>query len=250
MLGVTLVVAFRFMHDIGFTPERGAAPLRAVRNVFDGAVEGGLRNPPVRWLMLAAPFNVGVGFYVFYAVQPYLLQLYGDPSAYSVAGLAAALFAGASMVGGLLVPRLRRLFRRRTTALLLGLVAELVFLVVIGVTDSFVIAIVALIVSSILGAVEIPIRQAFVNGLIPSAQRATVLSFDSLMGSTGGVVAQPLLGRAADAYGYGASYVIAAGVQALALPLVLLARRERASSDPIDIDPATVPDAVSPAGPA
>jgi len=32
-----------------------------------------------------------------------------------------------------------------------------------------------------------PVRQAFVNGLIPSEQRATVLSFDSLMGSAGGV---------------------------------------------------------------
>jgi MFS family permease len=233
MLGVTLVVAFRFMHDIGFAPERGATPLKAVRTVVDGAVAGGLRNPPVRWLMLAAPFNVGVGFYVFYAIQPYLLELYGDPNAYSVAGLAAALFAGASMLGGLIVPWARRLFRRRTTALLVGLLANVAFLVIIGVTDSFVVAIVVLTVSSILTAVELPLRQAFVNGLIPSPQRATVLSFDSLMGSAGGVVAQPILGRTADAYGYGASYVVAAGVQALALPFVLLARHEHASSDPI-----------------
>jgi hypothetical protein len=40
------------------------------------------------------------------------------------------------------------------------------------------------------------------------------------MGSAGGVVAQPALGRAADVYGYGASYVIAAAIQALALPFV------------------------------
>jgi hypothetical protein len=69
--------------------------------------------------------------------------------------------------------------------------------------------------------------------LIPSDQRATVLSFDSLMGSAGGVVAQPALGRAADVFGYPASYLVSAGVQALALPFVFLARRERASSDPI-----------------
>ena len=233
MLGVTLVVAFRFMRDIGFTPDRSATPLRAVRTVFSGAVDGGLRNPPVRWLMLAAPFTTGVGFYVFYAIQPYLLELYGDPNAYSVAGIAAALFAGASMVGGLLVPWARRLFRRRTTALVIGLLAEVLFLVMIGVTDSFVVAIAILVASSILSAISIPLQQAFVNGLIPSAQRATVLSFNSLMGSSGGVVIQPLLGRAADVYGYGASYVIAAGIQALAVPFVLLARRENAVSDPI-----------------
>ena len=235
-LGVTLVVAFRFMHDIGFTPDRGANPVKAVRTVWSGALDGGLRNPPVRWLMLAAPFTTGVGFYVFYAIQPYLLQLYGDPNAYSVAGLAAALFAGVSMVGGLLVPWARRLFRRRTTALLLGLLADIVILVLIGVSASFVFVIALLTVSSILASIERPLRQAFINGVIPSAQRATVLSFDSLMGSSGGVVIQPVLGRAADVYGYGASYVIAAGIETLAVPFVLLARRERAPSDPIVVE--------------
>ena len=240
-LGVTLVVAFRFMHDIGFTPDRGANPVKAVRTVWNGALDGGLRNPPVRWLMLAAPFTTGVGFYVFYAIQPYLLQLYGDPNAYSIAGLAAALFAGVSMVGGLLVPWARRLFRRRTTALLLGLLADIVILALIGVSASFVFVIALLTVSSILASIERPLRQAFINGVIPSAQRATVLSFDSLMGSAGGVVIQPALGRAADVYGYGASYVIAAGIETLALPFLLLARRERASSDPIVVEgrPAT-----------
>ena len=173
--------------------------------------------------------------------QPYLLQLYGDPNAYSIAGLAAALFAGVSMVGGLLVPWARRLFRRRTTALLLGLLADIVILVLIGVSASFVFVIALLTVSSILASIERPLRQAFINGVIPSAQRATVLSFDSLMGSTGGVVIQPVLGRAADVYGYGASYVIAAGIETLAVPFVLLARRERAPSDPIVVEgrPAT-----------
>ena len=240
-LGVTLVVAFRFMHDIGFTPDRGANPVKAVRTVWNGALDGGLRNPPVRWLMLAAPFTTGVGFYVFYAIQPYLLQLYGDPNAYSVAGLAAALFAGVSMIGGLLVPWARRLFRRRTTALLLGLVADIVILVLIGVSSSFIFVIAVLTISSILSSIERPLRQSFINGVIPSAQRATVLSFDSLMGSAGGVVIQPVLGRAADIYGYGASYVIAAGIETLAIPFVFLARRERAPSDPIVVEgrPAT-----------
>ena len=83
------------------------------------------------------------------------------------------------------------------------------------------------------GAAVAPLRQSFVNGAIPSAQRATVLSFDSLMGSAGGVVIQPGLGRVADAAGYPASFLVGAAVQSLALPFVLLARRERAASDPI-----------------
>src|SRR5437868_1520610 len=49
MLGVTLVIAFLFMHDIGFKPERGASVSAEIRNVVKGSIDGGFRNPPVRW---------------------------------------------------------------------------------------------------------------------------------------------------------------------------------------------------------
>jgi MFS family permease len=234
MLGVTLLVAFWFMHDIGFTPRRGASAIDDVRAVARGSIDGGWRNPPVRWLMLAAPFSSGVGFYAFYALQPYLLQLHGDSGAYSIAGLAAALVAGAQIVGGLSVPRVRRFFRRRTDALILGTIANVVLLALIGIAANFALALVLLAAWALVFAIEGPFRQAFINGVIPSEQRATVLSFDSLMGSAGGVVAQPALGRVADVYGYGPSYLAAAGIQAFAIPFTILARRERAPSDPIE----------------
>jgi MFS family permease len=221
------------MRDLGFTPDRNASPLTAVRTVVNGAVDGGLRNAPVRWLMLAAPFATGVGFYAFYAFQPYLLELYGDPNAYSIAGLAAATVAGAQILGGFAVPWVRRLFARRTQLLILATVGSVVILAGIGITNSFIVALLILTVWCVIAAIEEPMRRAFINPLIPSEQRATVLSFDSLMGSTGGVVIQPVLGRTADVFGYGTSYVVAAGIQALSLPFVLLARRENAPSDPI-----------------
>ena len=233
MFGVTLLVAWRFMRDIGFSPDREASAVTAVRNVLRGSIDGGLRNPPVRWLMLAVPFTAGTGIYIFYAAQPYLLELYGDPTAYSIAGLAAAIFAGVQIAGGLLVPYLRRLFRRRTDALLIGGALGIAFLAVLGLKPGFVVALALLAAWSLIGAVTRPMRSAFLNDVIPSQQRATVLSFDSLMGSAGGVVAQPVLGRVADASGYAASYLISAGVQLVALPLVFLARLEKAPSDPI-----------------
>jgi MFS family permease len=233
VLGVTLVVAVRFMRDQGFTPDRNVSAAAAIRNVVRGAVDGGFRRPPVRWLMLAAPFSFGAGIYVFYAAQPYLLELYGDKTAYGVAGLAAAIVAGAQIVGGLIVSRVRRFFARRTDALLIGGVLNVVLLVLVGLVSSFWIALVLLAGWALVFAIEAPLRQAFLNGLIPSQQRATVLSFDALMGSAGGVVAQPALGRTADLYGYPTSYLVSAGIQTLALPFVLLARREHAISDPI-----------------
>jgi MFS family permease len=233
MLGLTLIVAWWLMRDLGFTPDRSASPAKAVKAVVNGAVDGGLRNPPVRWLMLAAPFTTGIGFYAFYAFQPYLLELYGDPNAYSIAGLAAAIVAGSQIAGGFLVPYVRRLFTRRTQAIILATILSVVLLAAIGLTTSFIVAVVLLAAWCMLLAIEAPMRQSFINGVIPSEQRATVLSFDSLMGSAGGVVAQPALGRVADVSGYAASYLVAAGIQALAIPFVILARRENASSDPI-----------------
>ncbi len=237
-LGLTLVIAWLYMRDIGFSPARGVTPVTAVRTVITGAVDGGLRNRPVRWLMFASPFVTGVGFYAFYALQPYLLELYGDPNAYGIAGLAAALLAGAQIAGGLIVPWVRRLFALRTDILVLAGVLEVAMLALLGLMPVFWIAVALLAVWAMVGALSMPVRQSFINGLIPSEQRATVLSFDSLIGSAGGVVAQPALGRVADIGGYAASYVVAAGVQALAVPFYLLARRERAHSDPIAVIPA------------
>jgi MFS family permease len=249
LLGVTLVVALRWMRDIGFTPQRDVGPIQAVGNVVRGSIDAGFRNPPVRWLMLAIPFTAGTGIYLFYAAQPYLLELYGDPTAYGIAGLAAAIFAGVQIAGGLMVPWTRRLFRRRTDALLGGAVVSIGFLVALGTQPPFVIALLLLAAWSFVAAITRPMRQAYMNGVIPSEQRATVLSFDSLMGSAGGVVAQPLLGRVADVSGYAASYVVAAGIQVVALPFVVLARREHASSDPIeDLPPAPAAEAGSEAG--
>jgi MFS family permease len=224
------------MRDIGFKPDRESSPGKAIGNVLRGSIDGGFRNPPVRWLMLAIPFTAGTGIYVFYAAQPYLLQLYGDPTAYSIAGLAAAIVAGAQIVAGLMVPWIARIFRRRTDALIGGGIVGIVLLALLGLSPGFVIALVLLTIWSFTFAVTRPMRSAYLNGVIPSDQRATVLSFDSLMGSAGGVVAQPALGRVADVSGYAASYLVSAGIQVLALPFILLARREKAASDPIRDD--------------
>ncbi len=224
-------VAGRMMQDLGFTPEPSHRPLADMRDLLHASVEYGLRNPPVRWVMLAAPFSSGVGIYTFYALQPYLLELWGNPKAYSIAGLAAAIVAGAQILGGYLAPWFRRLFRKRTTALILGTVGSAAILAALGLTNAFWVALVLLTLWAMVFAAEMPIRQAYLNDMIPSRQRATVLSFDSLMGSSGGVVIQPALGKAADAYSYSTSLVIGSLFQLVAAPFLVGSRREGAAAD-------------------
>jgi MFS family permease len=226
-LALSFVTAFLLMHDIGFTPKRGGGPLRQAIDVLHGAVRYGFQNPPVRWVMISGAFTDGVSIYGFYAMQPYLLQLYGHPKAYGVAGLSAAIVGAAQIGGGLLVARLARAVSRRTSVLLAAALASTLTLALIGFMPRFSIAVALLVVWGLLFAMVKPVRQAYLNELIPSDQRATGLSFDSLMGSGGGVVAQPLLGKAADVWGYPASYLCCATVQLIAAPLIWLARRER-----------------------
>lgn len=233
ILVVMFAVAFRLMHDVGFTPEKGKGPLAEMRSVAAGSIEYGWRVPAVKWLMVEALFTGGVGIYAFYALQPYLLELYGDPEAYQIAGLVAAIVAGAQILGGVAAPRIRRLFHRRTSALILLAGISTVTLALIGVFESFWAVIALIVVWGLLFAATLPIRQAYLNGLIPSRQRATIISFDSLMSSSGGVWAQPPLGRAADAWGYAPSYLISAGISALAVPFLVLSRRQNAPADAV-----------------
>jgi MFS family permease len=239
LLGLTLIAAFVWMKDLGFTPDRTKRPMAEVRNTLRASIDNGLRNRPVRWLMLSGPFTLGVAIYAFYALQPYLLELYGNKRAFGVAGLAAAILAGTQIIGGLSVPLVRRLFTRRTSMLLLSTVLSIASLAVIGWTSSFWIAVGTVVVWGLTFSAAAPMRQAYLNGAIPSAQRATVLSFDNMMASAGGVVSQPILGRTSDLWGYPASYFVSAAIQVVALPFLVLARRERAPSDSVHADHAT-----------
>ncbi len=186
LLVVTFVLAWRSMHDIGFEPQRSAGIGREVRKIATASVEQGLRNRPVRLIMLSAPFSFGVGMWAFYAFQPHLLDLYGDPNAAWIAGTAAAVFAGARMVGGFLASFTTRGFANRSSVLAVAIVIQAAGLVVVGVTGEFWVALGALVVTSVSMAAAQPIRQTLLNGLIASEQRATVLSFDGLMASAGG----------------------------------------------------------------
>jgi MFS family permease len=231
ILLLMFVVAFALMRDVGFTPNRQGRPVAGIRRILANSAEYGWRVPAVRNVMLAGAFTGGVAIYAFYAIQPYLLELWGDPSAYGVAGVAAAAYSGAQIAGGVIAPRLRRVVALRTSALLLTSAVSAVVLGLAGLIENFYVVLGLLVVWSLVSAAALPIRQAYLNGMIPSAQRATLLSFDSLVASGGGVVVQPAFGRVADVWGYATSYVLSGIVSGLALPFLARARAQRAPAD-------------------
>jgi MFS family permease len=240
LLLVVIAAAWVWMKDIGYQPVRGVAVWPQVRSLVGSSVKHGLGNPPIRMFMFGAPFAAGVGIWAFYAFQPYLLELFGDTSATYLAGIAAAVFAVAQMIGGASVGLVRRRFKTRTAVIVIEVVVAAIALAGVGLAEmlqvpaGFWVAIVLLTITAMAWALSGPVQQAYMNDCIPSEQRATVLSFASLMGSAGGVVIQPALGRVADVFSLGTAYVVAGVVYAIRLPFVLAVRRMGLAADRVE----------------
>ncbi len=224
LLFATFGVAYRAMHDLGFEPHGAGSFVKAVGQTTRDSIEFGWKVAPVRWMSLAGAFAFASMGYIFYAMQPYLLELYGDNEAYLVASVAATVVAGAQMVGGMTSAMVRRRFTSRTSLIMVLTAVGAGLVALIGLVDNFWIAVGVLVVWSVVFAVILPVRQAFLNAQIDSKHRATVLSVDSLVSSAGGIPASPALGRVADQLGYSASFLVAAVVQLGALPFLTRAR--------------------------
>jgi MFS family permease len=238
---VSFLVALAIMKDIGFTPERSKGFVKQVKALTSAGWKYGIKNRPVRWVMLAAPFYMGTGIYGFYAAQPYLLDLFGDQQAIGVAGIAAAGIATTQVAGGFAVPCIRRVFSRRTHVLIACAGLTTASLVLMGLIQIFAVVVALLVLWAVAYAANMPVRQAYINAQIPSRERATVLSFDSMVNSTGGVAFQPILGGVADRAGYAISYIVSGGIACLALPFLFLARRENVKADRSTDDKASKP---------
>jgi MFS family permease len=257
LLGV-FVITFVFMHEIGFEPR----PLRLSRfgeesrKIFRAGIAHGWRHPVVRPLLFTSLFNGLLTWYLFYASQPYALELLGRENLVWVAGLITALFALSGVAGNTLVGRISRtrLGPRPATVLVwasLGMASCATGLGVTGlVADgsspaAFGVFIVLLIGFGLLSGIGGPIRQAYINEHIPSAQRATVLSFDSFFGDIGAVVGQVGLGYAAQAASKAMAYTIGGAVYFLAAPLY---RRAGKASGPSRRDGGGSPGTTAPPG--
>jgi MFS family permease len=236
LLGLTLLAAWFWMHDLGFTPQPRDDIAREVRALLRASIDNGWRKPEVRWLMLSGLCSGGVGIYAFYALQPHLLQLYGDAQAFGLSGLATALISGSQIASGMIAPRLRRVFARRTDVMLFSAIVVGVSLWMLSATSSLGFALGVVVVWSLSFWIAMPMRQTLLNGMVPSAHRATVLSFDNMLTSAGGVLSQPALGRVADVSGYAAAYAVCAAIQVTAIPFLALTRREKPAADPIEAE--------------
>ena len=168
--------------------------------------------------------------WAFYAAQPYLLELL-ERDAVWVVGLVTAAVSLATIAGNQIVEVVSRRCGRRTTMLIVASAISTLAAIAIGVTSSFVVAVTALLIVAGAMGVMMPVRQAYLHRVTASEHRATVVSFDAMVSSVGGVGGQVGLGAVSDARSFGAGYVVGGAVTGLAVPVLVLLRRLGGAAD-------------------
>jgi len=234
LLVVVYGIAFFTMRDLGFTAR--AKTLKEMpgemRRIARISITYGWNTRPVKLLMMAALVQSIIMAWGFYAWQPYFLDLLGRDLTW-VAGIIAALIALATIVGNSVVEWASRFCGKRTTLLLWAAGIQTIAIVCVGLVSSFTLAVAFYLLAMASMGVWGPVRQAYMHGSIPSGQRASVISFDSLITSSGSVVGQVGLARLAQLQSLAAGYVVGGITTVLVMPIVLSLRHLGENTDVI-----------------
>jgi MFS family permease len=227
-------LAYFSMHDIGYQPKAVSleAIPREMKAIAQASLEYGWRKPGLRLLMLVGFLLNGFLIWGFYAWPPYFLDLLGREAVW-VSGVVAALISLATMGGNALVERLTRYCGRRTTMLIWPAAICSLAIIGVGLANSFWLAVLLFLVYMAAQGVITPVRQAYLHSLIPSEQRAAIISFDSLIGNSGGILSQTGLGYLSQVTSIAMGYVAGGLATALAVPLLVALRRLNEPADQI-----------------
>ncbi len=219
LLVALFVLAYVGMHDLGFQPRR--VPLRDLpaeaMAIGRAGVRFGWSERPLRLLMLGT-------------AQPYFLELL-ERDAVWLAGVVAALLSVSMMIGNGLVEIVSRWCGRRTTLVLWSASVFSLALVGVGLASSFAIALILLCVAAAATGVQGPVRQAFIHRMVPTGQRATVVSLDSMVTGGASVGGQTGLGYVAERQGFSVGNVVCGAITLAAIPLYALVRKARDDAD-------------------
>lgn len=230
--------AYIYMHEIGFTPRAlSAAAIPAeMRKVARQSIAFGWRKQPIRLIMIVTFVQWAYLAWGFYATQPYFLGLLGQPDAIWVSGVITALGSLMGIFASWLVGRFMNRFRFRTTILIAASAVVTLTTIGVGLADSFWLAVPLFLLGTLMFNIYTPVKQAYLHKLIPSEQRATVISFDSMIGSGGGMVGQTGLGYLAQQQNIASGFVAGGLATLLAFPFLLMLRGLRDPADAINED--------------
>jgi MFS family permease len=234
LLALAFGLALIGMRDLGFQarPLKLETLRRELASVASAGLRYGWSQPSLRLLMLASAVQNSFIIWGFYAWQPYFQRLL-ETDAVWFAGMVAAGVAAATMLGNALVDYFARLCGKRTTLLLWAASLQTLAGVAVGLSPNFPAALICLLLVTATTGVIGPVRQAYIHKTVAGEQRATVVSFDSMVGNLGGAGGQAGLGWLAKMRDYPTGYLAGGAATVLAVPLYLAIRRLQAEADQI-----------------
>src|SRR5207247_2002395 len=170
------------------TLELGRVPAE-MRRVFVEGMRYGLEHPVVRPVMLASLVSMSFMIFGFYSWQRYFLDLLGKNLVW-VDGVISSLVGLSLIAGNALVAPVSRVVPTRTGVLMVSVAVQAASVVLCGLlTDFYVVVALYLVYGAAVG-LAMPVKQAYLNAHIPTAQRATIISLDSMFANAGGVMGQ------------------------------------------------------------
>jgi len=231
------------MHEVGFEPRvlKASNFAEESRKIARAGAKYGWHNPVVRPLLFVSAIQGAFMLYFFYSSQPFALALLGRPDLVWVAGALAALFGLAGVIGNLFVGRVMKTRLGASPARLLAwcavgtaiLIAAIALIGLAAPQDGditwFAAMTVVFVLNGVLFGISGPVRQAFINRQIPTAERATVLSIDAFFSDAGAIVGQPAFGWLSSRTSIPLGYLVSSVMLGFVAPFYLRAEKAEAA---------------------
>ncbi len=191
--------------------------------VTKSSVTYGVKHKVVLWLIISSVLAT-------FAFQP--INMYWSPRMNNLAGdkiwLMGWVWAGVSfsmMMGGFLVKQLLKKDKSYTWILIPTVLILGIPILLISTSNIFAVVLIGFITYELGRGMLAPVQKAYLNKHIPSEQRATVLSFDSMMGRLGAALGLVILGFVAKNYSIQMSWLISGILLLFLIPIYLKANK-------------------------
>ncbi len=148
-------------------------------------------------------------------------------------GSSPPAIALSTIAGNQVVRVASRYCGQRTTLLLAAAAIETVAAITVGLAGLVLGRARRALLVMVASGVTSPVRSAYLHQVVPAEQRATVVSFDSMVSSAGGIGGQIGLGVLGEARCVGSAFVVGGVATAGALPLLARLRRLGGAADVI-----------------
>ncbi len=233
---IALLLLFIFavfnMKEKGFTPLGNTEGyLIHLKRLTKDSIKFGWVKKSVRLLIIVSFFHSIFMMWGFYASQPYFLDLLGSRDAVWVSGFIAAGIALAQISGNTFVGTLIKKVKLRTSILITTGVLIGIFSISIGLSNNFIMALISFFLLMFCWGIFSPIKQGYIHQLIPKEKRATVLSFDSLVGNIGGMVGQPGLGLISKLFSISLGYIVGSISLFISVPFIIGIKKQKDEAD-------------------